>query len=224
MVDKYNALPRLETKFKDLEARVRTLETAPRLSSASVGEGGLIIQGGNIRIQDPNGNDQVRLGQLMDGTYGIEQVVDNAWVSMLQLAKGTQSASDSSSINVDAGTGTTSAWNISGPSVNFTTFTGKFAILLVAQCNWYGYKSSVSTGYQLLNQANSAEILAPDQKRASEVANGNSVDASQTLVWAETVLTQPGDYQIKQAYRSYAGVSEGVTASYSKRAIMVFPY
>lgn len=49
----YNDIPTLEGKLKELEQRVRTSETAPRLSSSSIGTGGLkIVDGGSLTIED----------------------------------------------------------------------------------------------------------------------------------------------------------------------------
>lgn len=59
--EKYNTTATLEGKVKDLERRIRTMETAPRLPNSSIGTGGLIVEdggdliirdGGNILIED----------------------------------------------------------------------------------------------------------------------------------------------------------------------------
>lgn len=49
----YNSIPTIEGKIKDLERRVSTAETAPRLSSSGVGSGGITINdGGSLTIKD----------------------------------------------------------------------------------------------------------------------------------------------------------------------------
>ena len=51
--EKYNTSATLENKVKDLERRVRTMETAPRLPNSSIGTGGLIVEdGGNLTVRD----------------------------------------------------------------------------------------------------------------------------------------------------------------------------
>lgn len=51
--EKYNTTATLEGKVKDLERRVRTMETAPRLPNSSIGTGGLIVEdGGNLTVRD----------------------------------------------------------------------------------------------------------------------------------------------------------------------------
>lgn len=51
-MNKYNSTPTMEDRYKDLESRVRTLETAPRLPASSIGTGGLTIKsGGNIVVE-----------------------------------------------------------------------------------------------------------------------------------------------------------------------------
>lgn len=51
--EKYNTTATLEGKVKDLERRVRTMETAPRLPNSSIGTGGLIVEdGGDVIIRD----------------------------------------------------------------------------------------------------------------------------------------------------------------------------
>lgn len=49
----YNQIGSVEQQIKDLEKRMKTSETAPRLASSSVGSGGLsIIDGGSLNIKD----------------------------------------------------------------------------------------------------------------------------------------------------------------------------
>lgn len=51
--EKYNTTATLEGKVRDLERRIRTMETAPRLPNSSIGTGGLIVEdGGDITIRD----------------------------------------------------------------------------------------------------------------------------------------------------------------------------
>lgn len=51
--EKYNTTATLEGKVRDLERRVRTMETAPRLPNSSIGTGGLIVEdGGNLTVRD----------------------------------------------------------------------------------------------------------------------------------------------------------------------------
>lgn len=52
----YNEIPTLEGKIKDLERRMSTSETAPRLTASGVGSGGIkITDGGSLTIQDGGG-------------------------------------------------------------------------------------------------------------------------------------------------------------------------
>lgn len=52
----YNEIPTLEGKIKDLERRMSTSETAPRLTASGVGSGGIKINdGGSLTIEDGGG-------------------------------------------------------------------------------------------------------------------------------------------------------------------------
>lgn len=51
--EKYNTTATLEGRVRDLERRIRTMETAPRLPNSSIGTGGLIVEdGGNLTVRD----------------------------------------------------------------------------------------------------------------------------------------------------------------------------
>lgn len=223
MAGKYNEPSTLEARIMDLERRMRTMETAPRLTSASIGEGGLTIQGGYIKIKDDLGDDVVRLGALQNGSYGAEQRVGVDWVPLLQLSSGVRSANTIAGVDVSAGAGATSAWNIAGPSVTFTTYTGNVTIITVANAGWYGYKSVVVSGYNLVTNTGGI-VQGPNRNNSAEASNGNSIDVSQNLVWAEPLVLAPGTYTITAAYQVIAGVSEAVFANFSKRAVMVMPF
>src|SRR5689334_24837288 len=68
--DKYQTGPQsIDQIVADLQRRVTTLETQPRLQSASIDAGGLTVREGNIRIADNNGIIRATFGKQLDGKY-----------------------------------------------------------------------------------------------------------------------------------------------------------
>jgi len=69
-MSKYNGTPTLEAMFRDLESRVRTLETAPRLPASSIGSGGLAVKdGGNIVVEAGGNINVLGGGAIASYTY-----------------------------------------------------------------------------------------------------------------------------------------------------------
>lgn len=87
--EKYNTTATLEGKVKDLERRVRTMETAPRLPNSSIGTGGLIVEdGGNLTVRD-GGNVLIEDGGdiLLNNGGQIVAVEENG--GTVRIANGT---------------------------------------------------------------------------------------------------------------------------------------
>lgn len=276
----YNEIPTIEGKIKDLERRISTIETAPRLSSSSISSGGLtvkdgggitiidggsisvnggslnidnggeltvsgpttlggptslsstltvgnggdmIVRGGRINVQNAGGFDQVRMGLLANGTYGVEQLVGSNWIPLLQLASGVKSATVSTIFDQQAPANTASAWEYPGPSVAFTTYTGQVTVITTSNVNWDGYKSGVIVGYRIRTPSG-AVVVGADGNRASVIGNPSEISASQTAIRIDTQTISPGDYILDAAYQVGAGFSTPVYAQFSARTVMVFPY
>lgn len=87
--EKYNTTATLEGKVRDLERRVRTMETAPRLPNSSIGTGGLIVEdGGDVIIRD-GGNILIEDGGdiLLNNGGTITAVEENG--ATVRLSTGT---------------------------------------------------------------------------------------------------------------------------------------
>lgn len=62
----YNQNPSLEQMYRDLESRVKTLETAPRLPASSIGSGGLRVKDGGNIVVEGGGNISVLEGGAVE--------------------------------------------------------------------------------------------------------------------------------------------------------------
>lgn len=105
----YNQIPNLQEQFNDLQQRMKTTETAPRLASSAIGSGGLTVNdGGSITIRDG----------------GYLEIVDGGTLSV------SGNTSIGGTLTVGAATTISGAFRVTGTTtlVGNTTITGDLTL------------------------------------------------------------------------------------------------
>lgn len=218
-------------RLKDLERQIQDLQTARRLESASIGTGGLRVKGGRIRIQDEQGNDTLvlstdglSLAGLLQVDGDIHQRVGSEFVPLAALAGGAQAATVVTEQSLSGPAGTDTGYvdlTTTGPSVTFTTHTGKWLLLMIAQVETAGDKTAGRMSYT----ASGAQTVAADNARSSLVNYAAPGGGVQSAVYTEVRTGTPGQITVQAKYRMIAPAATFPgSASWANRAVIVLPY
>ncbi len=188
----------LASQLADVERRLRALETAPRLSSASLTEGAFVVT-------DASGAVKVRLGLLADGSYGLEQVdpMTEKTVPLSAIALGTRAAGIATAVTTDSPTYV----DRGGPDVTVDVpATGNVEVILSAMLTLPAGGGEALVG------------LSVDGGGAYDVLIlGSSVAKVDRI----TGLT-PGPHTLRLKYA--ANVNPGLSGSFANRYLLARPY
>lgn len=189
--------------------------------------GNIQVAGGTIEIRDANDNVQVRLGALTSTSgFGLEQLVGSTFVPLAALAGGAvpDVVPDEESLIESAGS-STSYENLDtvGPSVTFTTYTGKWLILLVAHAG-----VSTETAARMSYSASGEQSVSAADARSSLLTDpGTAMGIQNSVIYANVHTGAPGEITVTAKYRCIppaAGPPANGVASWQNRALIVIPY
>lgn len=108
-----------------------------------------------------------------------------------------------------------------GPSVTFTTRTGKWLLLLVAEVETSGDKTAARMGYV----ASGAQTIAAANARSSLVNYAAPGGGVQSAVYSEVRTGTPGEITVQAKYRMIAPAATFPgSASWANRTITVIAY
>ncbi|WP_293782619.1 hypothetical protein [uncultured Aeromicrobium sp.] len=206
-----------------IEGLRRTIAALQRDVAALKGTAGImsaVIGSGGVTVVDEDREPQVHVGQMAAGGYGVETRVGDAWVPLAALAGGANAATASGQVEISSGTGLgTSGWRVHGPTVRFTTYTGRFIVLLVVSQVSMAW-ATAHASYRL----SGAQDRQPDRARSARMSTKDA-DASGSLVYAEMVQGQPGEVELSMAYETLGTAFDFPgTASYAGRSAIVLPF
>lgn len=194
----------LAAQLADVERRLRALESAPRLSSASLTDGAFVVT-------DTNGVVKVRLGLLADGTYGLEQVdpMTGKTVPLSAIALGTRT----DGIGPASMTNSPTYVDLGGPEVTVDVpATGNVEVILSAMLT---VPAGGGTGLVGLSvDAGAAYDVLVLSSAAGMESSGARVDRI-------TGLT-PGLHTLRLKYA--ANVGAGLAGSFANRYLLARPY
>lgn len=88
----YDTRPTETSIIADLAERQRRSEANRRLESATVGSGGIILDGGAIIVKDSSGAEIAAIGDLGNGRTGISVIGSSGFTTFDQIAFGTRTA------------------------------------------------------------------------------------------------------------------------------------
>jgi hypothetical protein len=201
---------------------MRELLAGRRLEAASIGEGGITINGGALRVVDGTGALVAQVGALGDGSFGVAAInpATSDLVSLTTLAFGMRDQTAGGAISV---TSTTYVSDASGPQVEVTVGPSRRVLVLVC-----AEVRIISTGgFPSAEGKMSVNISGPDLNLtlgdgAGPSHSGAATTGTTSTVFAvigPSVIPAAGTYTIAARYRVNGG-----EASIQNRKIVALPY
>ncbi|MCS7477509.1 hypothetical protein ACFFQW_36005 [Umezawaea endophytica] len=128
-------------------------------------------------------------------------------------------------LNQSQGTGTSSGYVESGNDVTFTTYSGRFLIMLTAQVDLSGARSAARFSYAAYADLDGANIAASDARAAMVLDPGAAMGIQQTVAYSNT--HNVGGYAhitVKPAFKLTAGPAFAAAAIWTNRSVIVHPF
>lgn len=203
-------------RIADLERMVANLSTSRRLESASIGQGGVSITNGAVKIYDADDFVRAQIGKLPDGSYDIAAVDPlGQTVSLGALAFGMQSAT------VDAAESTSSTTPVDlttfGPTLTTTIGpSGRCLVTVSASISWVVGPGGGSM-YWIADGANF--IVASQLNALTAQSSSAGYIHSSFQVLLENL--SPGDMVFTA---QYASETSGNSCQFAHRNLTVQPF
>lgn len=106
------------------------------------------------------------------------------------------------------------------PSIPMNTLTGNLTILGSASTAWGGYRSSTALSYRVTNVANGVVVRNYGSGNIARVANLSETEELQSIVLADTITVEPGQYVVSLGCQGYAGTMNGASGEFTQRTII----
>lgn len=199
-------------RLRDLERQVRELQAGRRLEAAT-------IRGGSLKVLDDQGQLQIQLGLLPDGTYGLAAVdADGKLVTLAGLAFGLRADTDpaqGSRTASDFGDLTGAAV---GPAVNVTIgSTGRCIVILGCKMSYGDAFAGGLMGYTISGATTRTATV--DESMESSITAENQVFSASKAFLVEGL--NPG---VNTITAKYASAANGVAALFESRHLIAMPY
>lgn len=206
-------LRELVARFRDFERRLRILETAPRAGNTTVSSG-------MFTVTDPtSGAVLVRIGQLADGSSGLEQVdpATGHTVHLAALALGMDTVAVATAETTSSASFTDLA--TAGPARTVTVgSTGRCLVIVSATMTLSGGGAS---GAQMGVDVAGPTVVAADVSRALRFESSQAGLLAASRFIPLTGLAA-GTYTVTAKYAIGAGNSG--TSTFADRRLTVLPY
>lgn len=215
-----------EDVLREHEEQIRRLGNTRTLENATIGSGGILLDGGSITIRDDNGQDRAVIGALGTDASGEEQfgigVVGASGVTTFdQIAFGTKVAKNASEVSFGVGqTHPKNQWVWgAGPDIEGVWVTGgRLTTVVSAYVHLEGGPGTMYVGAGLLAPTG---IIAPDWSDCLALdfrgsGMGTAMAASREVVF--TGLAN-GYYHIRTGYYLGALGDPGAVSQIKSRSI-----
>lgn len=222
----------LMRRMAELERRLDTLGTARRLEAASIGTGGLRIQGGLLRVQDTAGDDMFRAGGDPGELFLRQDLLTPFAVAVL----GDRLFSAAVGNVEQSSSGTYTDLATAGPTVSgVNVITGKMLVIvsssiLLNLVNSAGMSNSPE-GFVSFQVSGATSVTPSDTNAANRRMNlathngANPHVINESGTYSKTVLVEglnPGTHAVQAKYKHVGGGTADVRFGIRNLTVIAF--